>query len=243
VKLIEFISPNEDTMKLVSGFDNKSLPFPSKDCIPQWFKDTPKFLPDQALVDRHGDPNTTVRSCMPFLDLVTAGYHIPLPCDVWVEREASGNISIRWAQDELLLFTQHDPTRNKLLPQEDGFDPVLFKVVNPWIIKTPKDYSCILQHPYGHDLPFIALSSLVDTDKHPTGINIPIKIKKDFKGLIPRGTPFVQVIPFKREGWQSDISIDNGTLKRKWDKAHQYFFDRYKKFFRSEKTFKCPFHR
>jgi hypothetical protein len=242
VKLIEFISPNEDTMKLVSGFDNKSLPFPSKDCIPQWFKDTPKFLPNQPKVDRRGDPNTTVRNCMPFLDLMTAGYHIPFPCDVWIEREGP-NTSVRWAQDQLLLFVQHDSTRNNLLPEIAGHDPVLFKVVNPWIVKTPKGYSTIFQQPYGHDLPFQSLESIVDTDKHPVGVNIPFAFKKGFTGLIPKGTPFIQVIPFKREEWTSNIKIDDGTLKSTWDKAHQSFFDRYRKFFRAKKVFKCPFHR
>jgi hypothetical protein len=242
MNLIEFISPNEETMGLVSGFTKLSMPQAARNNIPQWFKDTPKFLPNTPKVDRRGDPNTTVRNCMPFLDLLTAGYHIPFPCDVWVEREGP-NTSVRWAQDQLLLFVQHDPIRNNLLPQYEGFDPVLFKVVNPWIVKTPKGYSTIFQQPYGHDLPFLSLNSIVDTDKHPTGVNIPIAFKKGFSGLIPKGTPFVQVIPFKREEWTSGIKIDDGTLKSNWDKAHQSFFDRYRKFFRSKKVFKCPFHR
>jgi hypothetical protein len=243
MKLIEFISPNDETMRLVSGFSRNSLPYPSTHLIPKWFKDTPKFLPNEPKVDRSGDPNTTVRNCMPFQDLMGAGYHIPLPCDVWIERNDNGNVSVRWALDKLLLFVPHDTIRNKLMPVEVGYEPILFKVINPWIIKTPSNYSCIFQSPYGHDLPFHSVGSLVDTDKHPAQVNIPIMLKKGFSGLIEKGTPFVQVIPFKREEWTSNIKIDDGTMQSKWDYAHTYFFDRYRRFFRSKKVFKCPFHR
>ena len=31
---------------------------------------------------------------------------------------------------------------------------------------------------------------------------------KDFSGVIPAGTPYAQMIPFKREDWQSEIKIE-----------------------------------
>jgi hypothetical protein len=237
MELIEFLTPDEKTLKLIAG----SYPYPANQKIPQWFLDTPKFIPDAPKVDRMGDPLTTIRSCVPFMDLMTAGYHIPLPCDVWVHREGD-TTSVRWSQDELTLVIPHDPIRNKLMPTSEAYEHILFKIANPWIIRTPKNYSSIVQHPYGHDLPFESIASIVDTDKFPIPINIPIRFKKNFQGLIPKGTPFIQVIPFKREEWKSNMSYDDGQLESIWYKAHSYFFDRYRRFFRAKKTFKCPFH-
>ena len=241
MKLIEFISPDKETMALVSGFSHNSLPHAAKENIPDWYKATPKFIPNESKIDSYGDPNTTVRNCMPFLDLMTAGYHLPLPCDVWIERKGDYT-SIKWSQDELKLFTPHDVVRSTTIPIEEGYDKVEFKIINPWIVRTPKGYSTIFQSPFGHDIPFKSVPAIVDTDEFPLPVNIPIMIKKNFEGFIPKGTPFVQVIPFKREEWTSGISIDDGTLKNKWNNAQQNFFDRYRKFFRSKKVFKCPFH-
>jgi hypothetical protein len=233
---IEFLALDKRTLELVTD----EFPYSARKKLPQWFLDIPKFLPDDCKVDRRGDPNTTIRSCMPFLDYLTAGYHIPLPCDVWVHRDGP-NTSVRWAQDQLNLFVPHDARRSANIPTSNDFEPVLFKIVNPWIIRTPKGYSCIIQHPYGHDLPFNSLGSLTDTDKHPMGINIPIQFKVGFEGLIPKGTPFIQVIPFKREEWSSSVNVADKRLETAWEKAHSYFFDRYRRFFRSKKIYKCPF--
>jgi hypothetical protein len=71
----------------------------------------------------------------------------------------------------------------------------------------PDGYSAIVMHPLNRvDLPFITMSGIVDFDKSihaPIG-NIPFFIKKGFEGTIPAGTPMFQIIPFKREDWNSE---------------------------------------
>lgn len=237
---IEFIAKDQETFDHIKNF----LPYPSKKNIPAWFKTTPKFLPEEPKVDKFGNPNTTVRNCMPFLDLMAAGYHLPLPCDVSIKTDKSGKTFIYWSNGNISLFSEHDYRRNTTIPSDLEYDIVRFKIVNPWIVKTEKEYSCIFQSPYMHDIPFEAVSAIVDTDKHPIPVNIPIKIKKNFNGIIPKGTPFVQVIPFKREEWESSVSVDDGSLNTIWNNVVlNFIFDRYKKFFRSKKVFKCPFHK
>ena len=44
------------------------------------------------------------------------------------------------------------------------------------------------------------------------GGQIPFFIKKGFEGIIPKGTPFAQLIPFRKETWVSEE--DYSLLKR-----------------------------
>ena len=34
---------------------------------------------------------------------------------------------------------------------------------------------------------------------------MPFFLKKGFEGIVPAGTPYVQIIPFKREDWEMEI--------------------------------------
>jgi hypothetical protein len=62
----------------------------------------------------------------------------------------------------------------------------------------------------------------------------------NFEGMIPAGTPFLQVIPFKRESWTSSLGGDKERKKFTSDmgKFNRVFFDRYKKFWWSKKEYK-----
>lgn len=229
--------------------DDFQKPYPAKQKYPEWLKKMPMFF-SNVKVDEFGDPLETVKKCMPFHDAMTAGYHIPLPCDVWVDRQ-NNNFNIQWAADRIDLVSKHYPQQMDSSKIEDDYEKILFKWKNPWIVKTPKNWSCLFIQPLHQDnVPFKGFTGLVDTDKFPRPVNIPFVIKKNFEGLIPKGTPFIQVIPFKRDSFISSFSFDDGTYLNAWNKAKTVFFDRYKKFFRQPKQFldesespksKCPF--
>jgi hypothetical protein len=61
-----------------------------------------------------------------------------------------------------------------------------------------------------------------------------------FQGLIPKGTPIAQVIPFKREGWHMEIGSDKDVKEHNKiiEKMRTKFFDRYKSMFWSRKEYK-----
>ena len=89
--------------------------------------------------------------------------------------------------------------KNKNLP--------IHKIWNPWRIKTPKGYSCLFVPPLNNsDDRFSIIPGIVDTDVFPLEINFPIIINGDkypiLEDIIKKGTPYVQVIPFKRENWK-----------------------------------------
>jgi hypothetical protein len=60
-------------------------------------------------------------------------------------------------------------------------------------------------HPLNrHDLPFITLTGIIDGGvvMQSRG-NFPFYIKEGFEGIIPKGTPIIQLIPFRQENWKS----------------------------------------
>ena len=59
------------------------------------------------------------------------------------------------------------------------------------------------------DLPFLNTTGIVDSDKvHLLG-SFPFFIVEGWEGTIPAGTPYIQILPFKRENWKQKIEILN----------------------------------
>jgi hypothetical protein len=179
--------------------------------VPDWYKKIPiyqktNFAPDNKLFVNNGEVNYSVKSCMPFLDSFTSGYSFNLWCDIQIKKdEFSGESIASWGTtDTELTPVQARPDPGT--PVFDGFDKMLFTWVSHWGIKTPKGYSCLFTHPLNRtDLPFITSSGIMDTDEWGIWGNQPFSLKKDFEGVIPAGTPIIQVIPFKRDDWKSNI--------------------------------------
>ena len=242
---IEFIASNQEM------FDLAERPYPSVQNLPEWFGKMDRYINTHPDVDKYGDPNSTIKKCMPVVDIISAGYHIPLISDVWLDNGGENNLSFTWSWNEIELITLQKPEQHTSYPTPSGYYNSVFKWVNPWIIKTPPGWSTLFVHPQHHEeLPFRALSALVDTDKHPAPVNLPFHVRKGFDGLIKRGTPIIQLIPFKREEFTASFSQDkDNVLKNIWTKAHTLFFERYQKHFwtpkkfsiEEKKTSKCPF--
>lgn len=186
-KKIKFISSHPE-FKL-------SPPIPSSRLVPEWYRTMP------------GSRNNieTVKKCIPFLDALTSGYMITLDADVYWNEETKKFHS----ESPIDMQSDHDISQIQDVEIDDRFDTQPHKWINHWEIKTPKGYSCLFIHPLDRlDLPFYSITGIVDTDKHPLVINFPFLFKKGFSGVIPKGTPIIQVIPFKRDNWKSEISDD-----------------------------------
>jgi hypothetical protein len=93
------------------------------------------------------------------------------------------------------------------MPAPAGFTNLVFKYMTYFRMETPSGYSVLVKPPSGHDdLPIQAISAVVDTDKSMIDSNFPCWIRSDFEGVIKKGTPIAQLLPFKREDWKSDFS-------------------------------------
>jgi hypothetical protein len=211
-KEIEF-SAHEDYFALKEDY-----PIPAKLNIPEWFKKL-----------EHTILNKTVKGCMPFLDSLTSGYIFKMPQDFYIRHNVNNkNEKGEEFKDSFQTFGLHD--RSNVLQEKSinlnsalnvhGFQQLegspfieknknlpFYKILNPWKIKTPKGYSCLFVPPLNnHDDRFSIIPAIVDTDVFINEINFPIVINGDkypiLESIIKKGTPYVQVIPFKRDSWK-----------------------------------------
>lgn len=188
-------------------FDTHLKPYPAAQNLPKWFTEMEPYskggmFPDDGKIHlRSRQLNATPKKCVPMLDGMTAGYIIPLWSDVMVEIN-NGIYEIYWKTHKDIL--QPHGTRHDMITPPAGYDNVVFKYLNCWIPQTPPGYSCLVVSPLGHkNLPFEAIPAVVDTDKSTLELIFPMWIKKDLQGIVEKGTPMVQIIPFKRDNWES----------------------------------------
>ena len=189
------------------------IPKSSKSYIPQWYKDAPKWGGENnELKISNYTSNGGMKTCLPFLDALTCGYTIELPCDVQV-KIVNGRPIVTWLSfpDPIAV---RDHSLAPTLPIPDGCHPDHMTWMTLYAISVPKGYSVLLTHPINRfDLPFITHTGLADGDVCiPGQIPIPFFLKKDFEGIIKKGTPIIQLIPIKRESW---ISKQNNSLIEK----------------------------
>ena len=207
-KEIEF-SAHEDYFS-----QKEDYPTPIKLNIPEWYKKL-----------EHSLQNITIKGCMPFLDTLTSGYLLKIPQDFNIRHNVKND---KGEKDSFQTFAMHEQNaflNVKTINLNSGIDvhnikqvegsPFIeknknlpfYKIINPWKIKTPKGYSCLFVSPLNNsDDRFSIIPGIVDTDTFPNEINFPIIINGDkypvLETIIKKGTPYVQIIPFKRDSWK-----------------------------------------
>lgn len=238
-QIIKFIAPKKYANLKVD------LPKPIKLNIPEWYKKL-----------SHNLENLTIKGCIPFLDTLTTGYVLSLPQDMIIEHNFVNPKSnekdsfFRNSLEDIGNFVSalninvniHNETHGiHQLGGVDGGCPFVkknsdlpfYKILNPWIIKTPPGYSCLFTAPLNNaDDRFTALSGIVDTDNYDSYINFPIVLNGDkypeLKTILKVGTPYVQVIPFKRDNWK--MQIDYTERDERWARLEflRKFIHKYK---------------
>ena len=223
---ITFSAPEE---YLVNCKDD--YPEPASRFIPKWFKDLD-----------HSPEKMTIKGCMPFLDSLTTGYILKLPQDIFVKHniksEETNEIESKCIygmydvnQDSLFFnninINGHVPQCQDII-QLDGsplvaknkFFPIQ-KILNPWKIKTPPGYSCLFTAPLNNRNDYFEIMpAIVDTDTFRSHINFPFIWNDKYDSInttLKKGTPYVQIIPFKRDNWKMNISKT---------KKEEYWFER-----------------
>jgi len=193
-------------------------PMPAKMNIPQWYKKL-----------SHNAHKKTVKGCMPFLDAISAGYILRLSQDFILkhnqeidkkEPQTAFVPSLRNMAPPTagVLNLNRDPEIHGQLQVEGSplleknMDFHIHKILNPWYIKTPPGYSCLFVPPLNNnDDRFDIISGIVDTDTFPARVNFPFVVNgykyPKLDTVLKRGTPYAQVIPFKRQGWKMKLSF------------------------------------
>lgn len=216
-------------------------PRPAKTMLPDWYKKTPSYRDNkkELYADDRGLHSATVKKCVPFFDSLTSGYLLVSHTDIQIQGSEYnktfkcpmiGAISShgRWQLGEFPLLRENEDAP---------------KLHNPWAIITPKGYSCMFINPMNrHESPLVFFEGVVDTDQYHNPVNFPFYITdRSWEGVIPAGTPIMQVIPFKRESYSHEISrMNEGKVDypRKFESTLQSkIFNAYKSFFWSKKDY------
>ena len=191
-------------------------PEPMKLNLPSWYKNLIKETNDFK----------GLKSCMPFLDTLTTGYTLKLPQDLILIKDKIVQVDNSETDEykytniihgmevgpkkDFNLNTNAIPQTHPLKQIENSFIPYLnksdmvYKLLNPWHIQTPPGYSCLFLPPLNRENKYFSIiPGIVDTDEYQSIINFPIILKQvndePIDVTIWKGTPYVQVIPFKRE--------------------------------------------
>lgn len=223
MKDISFVTSNKDVEACVDR------PVSAKTLIPDWFKDIPRTIDDKG----------TSKSCVPFLDAFMFGYVQRLWCDIEFTKKGT----------EVNFDSEHAPVKvgeveSKYVPRYDGYYFIEYQWNTQWEPKTPEGYSTLYTHPLNqYSLPFMTLSGIIDTDSF--NVNGPLRflLREGFEGIIKKGTPMYQIIPFKREDYtiksydynpelislQSNVII-NHNKQTKTDGAYKKYFWKNKRY-------------
>ena len=215
-------------------------PKPASEYIPEWYKAAAPYLDPSGkkAPPLDGSPLATVKRCMPLYDMMTAGYIITTPYDIYIRQTPQGP-HFQWGEHQAIAFQALEQGQGHPYFRDINYAA---RILHPWSIKTPKGWSVLIMEPQHHEPgPLVCSSAIVDTDEFSLPFNLFIKLRdSSFEGMIPAGTPLVQVIPFKRESWISKLGTeaDRARAHTQLSKYLTVFFDRYKKFSWSRKEYK-----
>jgi hypothetical protein len=188
-------------------------PIPAAHGLPDWFKE----LPQKAFSEHLKAEYLTIKKCPPVIDAMTYGVLMPLAADIQVEN-GEFNWDTQWPGGDFAQVTRsplgfHDPSQVAGTPFHDD-DQFIVKFNNFWTIQLPPGYSLLVLHPINReDLPFRAISGLVDCDSyHQAFVQFPTRwVDPAFSGVLPKGTPVAQCLPVKREAWALQFDTLTGA--------------------------------
>ena len=222
-------------------------PKPASKVMPDWYKQQPGSIDNGELLAQVGQPTSTVKKCLPIFDVITAGYILVAPSDIYIDatdpEKLSYQLPVALSPFKGDIFASHDRRQYSHMPiNGDFYHRDLLRIMPFWVVSTPPGYSTLFINPMHRDpSPLTAIPGLIDTDGYPSDGHLSFIVEKGFKGIIKQGTPLVQVIPFKREDWNMEL-VDpkeaEPILKKKRIMLRSTFNNGYKNKFRSPKEFK-----
>jgi hypothetical protein len=217
----------------------REKPVPASKLLPKWWKDMPHYGHPFTSLELAPMPSVTVKRCLSAADAISSGYIVTLWSDIQVKYDPVNGTEVKWISD-YPVFGMWSSTQVSDYELTEGFGDTVFKYLHGWGIKTPPGYSSLFIHPIGYqNLPFRAIPGIVDTDKLDTDINVPVIFKKGFEGIIEKGTPIFQIIPFKRDNWVSSHEVQGPKeFYLNAEKLKTKIVSSYARYLRSPKSYK-----
>jgi hypothetical protein len=216
-------------MKKIRFFVRPDVPFhveppvPGSNLIPEWFRKGESFLSRETnKVASKDDPFKTagMKGCMPFFDSLTSGYLLVTWADVEITKNDDDGSLLEFRYLEPDIYGKPTETNNDYrmiiervgdlghtIPRPVGHSYNHMAWSSQWGMSLPKGWSLLITHPMNRfDLPFTTMSAIMESDRFSPNGNIPFFIQKGWTGVIPKGTPFAQIVPIKRSSWISTFS-------------------------------------
>ena len=189
-------------------------PFQREAALPDWLR----AMPRTAFSDLHGQEVRTVKQCPRFVDAMSHGFIIPLPCNVTVH---DGILSWDWDHPALTVEAHprspvsfHVPAQVTGTPFYDS-EVAIVKFNSFWTIELEPGYSLFATHPVNRaDLPFRLLTGVVDCDRF-TDVGIcfpPFGRMRISKACCP-GARRRAVLPDLRERSSFNSSRSGGRIR------------------------------
>lgn len=171
-----------------------AAPVPAKTMLPDWFRHLPAISTAHLSATNNA---LTAKRCMPFLDALATGWILPLAATVRLQISDNGRtVDAGWEFDRAMVSNHSAPqvAGHPLLPRP----PCKFH--NHFTIRTRPGWSCLFLPPLNRpNASFACVAGIVDTDTYASPIHLPFfALGDDGVHVIERGTPLVQVIPFRR---------------------------------------------
>lgn len=221
-------------------------PMPASRFVPDWYRKQPSTVEEKEGL-ANGAFNGTVKKCMPIFDIMTAGYMLTFPMDVYVDardpEKLSYSVPAPMRQYGNDMFSTHAPQQYDHYPNDTAvYHKQLFRLMPFFSIKTPEGYSTLVIQPqHSDEVPFKTVSGFIDTDKFISDGHFSMFIRSGFNGVIKQGTPFAQIIPIQRESWSMNIidpEIASDVIKKQRLNVRSTFKNGYKEKYRQKKEFK-----
>lgn len=178
-------------------------PTPAKSHLPEWFRKLPPVSREAVSPTNNG---LTIKRCMPFLDAMMSGWMMTLAATVRIEIKQNGTVVDAGWEFDRTMVSNHGAHQVAGNPREPS-PPCKFH--NFWTVRTAPGWSCLFVPPLNRPgQPFECVSGAVDTDSYAAEIHFPFfATAPDGIYTIEKGTPLVQVIPFRRDDVFADAEI------------------------------------
>ena len=208
--------------------NDHSTPEPVSKSLPEWSKSADRYAkmpngdywigPDKGKIP-------TWKACPAIYDIFISGYVYKTPCDIEFFLDQNNEISAKVSDPRYADFIQFR-TPMPQFEHPKGYYKKHFAWYPDWAVATPAGYSVLYAQPFQRfDLPFLTTSGIVDNDKVNLPGTFPFFIQEGWTGTLPAGTPYAQMIPFKREDWESEYELDHSMqslMKKNMENSKKY---------------------
>ena len=213
--------------RMYNSNDLTNKPMPSKSSFPDWWKNASLFFKDldgNFFEIENSDSNSRkeralgFKACPALLDGFSVGYVLRTPTDImFVQHNNEPFVIIDPAYKD--FCAEREAIADFVVP--NGYHSKHFHWWPNWGFETPDGYSALVLNPINrYDLPFITTTGIIDSDRYTSSGLMPFFLKEGFSGLVPKGTPFAQIVPIKRESWESEyIYHDEKSIMSRFEKT------------------------